>query len=147
MQARPDCGWASKYEFDVANERLCLVYDDGDIFAFSFSGEFLDTEKWDQKRIERASPFELRRIAEDRLKVLRDDFSESTANEILKLLRKALKGSLDDYPIEKALVHRRIGEVYELLQRTDLAIENYEIALKLNAKIGLKKKLAALKGT
>ena len=84
-------------------------------------------------------------IARDRFKEISDNLSNEEAEEILSLLSNALKKGLDEYPNEKASVYRTIGEVHEALGKIDDAIKNYEIALQINPKVGVKRRLNALK--
>ncbi len=42
----PETGWADQYQFDVKNEVLHLIYNDGQIYRYSFSGSFLDADRY-----------------------------------------------------------------------------------------------------
>ena len=61
------------------------------------------------------------------------------------MLNRALKKGLDEYPNEKAAVYRTLGEVKESLGETSDAIHDYELALELNPKVGIKRHLDMLK--
>jgi tetratricopeptide (TPR) repeat protein len=60
-------------------------------------------------------------------------------------LRKAFKKGLDEDPNEKANAYRTAGEVNEAMGQTDNAIKYYEKAIELNPKVGVKRRLSALK--
>ena len=141
----PESGWADSYLFDCQNHYLYLVYRDKGKFRYTFEGEFIDKDKWEDARIKYASSFELSLIARDRFKEVSDNLSNEEAEEILSLLSKSLNKGLDEYPNEKASVYRTIGEVHEALGKIDDAIKNYELALQINPKVGVKRRLNALK--
>jgi len=141
----PESGWADSYEFDVEKELLYLVYMDVGKFVYNFSGEFLDSERWQTERIKRANGFELSAIARERFQSLDKVVNTETGEEILTLLEQALQRGLDNYPNEQAMVYRTMGEVFEALGEKLKAIEHYERALRLNPKVGIKRRLDTLR--
>lgn len=144
-QKHPDSGWADSYQFNLERNELLLRYRELGHFRYSFEGEFLDKERWEVARIKHASAFELSLIAKDRLKECGENMSANDAEEILSLLNRAVHKGLDEYPNEKASVYRTIGEVKERTGNVEEAIQNYEKALALNPKVGVKRRLSALK--
>jgi len=140
----PDWGTDS-YEFDADKEILYLKYRDGSIFRYSFGGEFLDAERWEDERLKRINGFELHFMARQKINSLEDIFDSRIVNEIFLLLETALQRGLDPYLNEQAAIHRTMGEMFEKLRQMNKAIEHYEKALDLNPRIGLKRKLQAIK--
>lgn len=141
---RPETGCAQTFDFDLAKEILILNYRDLGSFRYSFYGAFLDADAWNEKRIERASAFDLALMARRKIKESAKSLSAQEAKELLDVLRRALQKGLDEYPSEKARVYKSIGEVYETLGKPREAIVNFQAALKLDPKVGLKRRLSEL---
>jgi hypothetical protein len=144
-QKQPESGWADAYEFNLEKGFIYLVYRNLGKFAYNLLGEFLDEERWQTERIKGANGFELSAIARERFQSLDKDVDPNTCSEILSLLEGALQRGLDDYPNEQAKVYRTMGEVFEVLGERSKAAEHYERALRLNPKVGVRRKLDALK--
>jgi len=142
---QPESGWADSYHFDCEKNELLLIYRERGQYRYSFTGHFIDKDKWEVERINYASAFELSIIAKERFKEKASPLSEGDAQEILLLLAQALKKGLDEYPNEKAAVYRTMGEVKESLGKIADAIHYYELAFKLNPKVGIKRRLDNLK--
>ncbi|HUT17416.1 MAG TPA: hypothetical protein VMW84_03870 [Acidobacteriota bacterium] len=141
----PITGWADSYRFDPEKKELILRYREKGEYRYTFAGQFVDKEKWEVERVNFASAFELSLIAKERFKEKYHSLNEADAQEILLLLERALNKGLDEYPNEKAAVYRTIGEVKESLGTIPDAIHYYEMALKLNPKVGIKRRLDILK--
>lgn len=142
---QPESGRADSYYIDCVKKELLLGYRERGKYRYSFAGHFIDKDKWEVERIDYASAFELSIIAKERYKEKTSALSEADAQEILLLFDRALKKGLDEYPNEKASVYRTMGEVKEFLGKTTEAIQNYELALELNPKVGIKRHLDVLK--
>jgi hypothetical protein len=141
----PITGWADSYRFDAEKNELILRYREKGEYRYTFAGQFVDKEKWEVERVNFASAFELSLIAKERFKEKNYNLGEKDAEGILSLLYSALVKGLDEYPNEKATVYRTIGEIKESLGNISEAIHNYELALELNPKVGVKRRLDALK--
>ena len=140
-----ETGWADSYSFDCQNNYFYAEYRKKGKYRYSFDGKFLDQEKWESDRIKYASAFELSRIAKDYYNKQSDNINNEDANKIFSLLNQALKYGFDNYPTEEANVYRTIGEVNESLGKIEEAIKNYEVALQINPKVGIKRRLNSLK--
>lgn len=142
----PVSGWADSYRFNDEARRLGLVYRDKGIYEYTYDGVFADSERWDEDRIKYASGFELVPIAHEKLKQLSDaGLKQEDADDLLQMLKRALKTNLNKFPNEQAKAYRVIGEVYEALGDVHVAIEKYEKAIELNPKVGVKRQLEKLK--
>ncbi len=141
----PESGRADSFYFDCVKNELHLRYNERETYLYDFAGNFIDKGKWEVERINYVSAFELSIIAKEHYKEKASSLSEADAQEILSLLDRALKKGLDEYPNEKATVYRTMGEVKESLGKTIEAIHNYELALELNPKVGIKHRLNLLK--
>ncbi|MHC4533483.1 MAG: tetratricopeptide repeat protein [Planctomycetota bacterium] len=148
-QKKPAGYLADSYEFDLEKELIYAVDKNLGKFAYSFSGEFLDTKQQYTARIENAirqsDGSSLAFRAREHFQNLGEKIDTDTAKEILSLLEKALQLGLDGYANEEAMVYRTVGEVHEALDEKLKAIESYEKALELNPKVGVKRRLNALK--
>jgi tetratricopeptide (TPR) repeat protein len=139
--------WAETYEFDSANQKVYLGCGDWGRFAFSFSGEFLDQDRWEDERIKRATGAQLARIARDRWK--RDETRENPERigATLLLMHEALNRGMAGYPAEIARVHRDIGEGYESLGQNDKALEHFRISISIDPSAGVKRAIDRLSST
>jgi len=140
----PPTGSASYYRFDVERQLLGLGYRDLGIFNYSFGGEFLDADRWEEAQIERGDGWAVFQVATDRLEQHQGSLDANTASELLRLFDIAAErlqqlGSV-------AVIERRRGEIYEQLGDKQSAIAHFEKALALDPKAGVKRKLAALTG-
>lgn len=139
--------------FDLTNQILYAIYDlyhnkrlslvKGEVrYGYSFNGDFLDAARFEKERIDFLSDYSKLNLAEKKIKEL--DISNSDValyDEILDLLN-----SIDDESKNtQAEVQRCIGEMYYKKGDYTLAIENFENALSLNPKVGVKRKLTKLK--
>lgn len=141
----PITGWAKDYNFDIINNRIHLLYNNGECYRYDLSGTLLDKEKWELKCGNTDNPFELRIIAEQKIEELEKKPDGDSIEKINNLLLKAIKCDLKNYPNEKAMIYRRLGEVCLILNREKQAIDYFEKAIKLYPKVGLKNKLNKLK--
>jgi hypothetical protein len=140
----PKTGWADNYCFDVDNKILSLVGETGKSYRYSFDGNFLDSEKWEEERLESANGYELLNIAVEKRRHLESINANLAVNdEVIPLLKKALDMGVSEYC--QATIHRELGEAYQKLGMITEAIKNFEKAISLNPKIGVTKRLKSLK--
>ena len=98
-------------------------------------------EKLQQARIERGSVFDLLEKVKNT-----EEINKDTAREIVGFLNKILAKGFDEYPkTHKAQAYRYVGEIYEAIDNLSEAVKNYELALKIDPKIGIKRRLNLLK--
>jgi len=142
----PETGWADEYQFNVEQRLLTLCYREMGKFSYHFDGEFIDQAKWEKVSFERASGFELHLRAKEKLALARIAGDDVDYPIILGLLKIALQRGIDQYPNEQAAIYRTMGEINELMGQTAEALALYETALMLNPKVGLKRRIAAMKG-
>ena len=124
---------------------MTLCYHETGEFAYSFDGLLLDRDKWEQVSVEHASGFELYVRAKEEFLLAKELEDKSALKTILGLLELALQRGLDRYPNQQALVYRMMGEINEMLGEPVAALSLYETALSLDPKVGLKRKVAAMK--
>lgn len=143
-QISPRTGWADYYDFDSQSELLYLGYRDLGAFKYGFSGEFLDSESWERSQIENGDAFAVYSIAKNKIECAQGDVSTDVAYEILTLLDVAFDRSRE-YPYQQAAIQRTKGEVHEALDEPGKALVCYEEALRIDAKVGVKRKIIALR--
>lgn len=131
-------------EISSQEKTITFNYDKFGQFRYNFDGIFLDKEKWYQAHLEQGSVFELLYIAEEKLKD-QNTPDQQKAKEIITILNKALGKDLRQYKKEEAKAYRFLGEAYELMSELEKAIENYERALSIDPKVGIKRYLDSLK--
>lgn len=123
------------------DKTITFDYNDLGKFRYDFDGIFIDKEKLHDALIENGSVFHLLEKVKNTKKI--DDYA---AKKIIILINNALDKGVDKYPkAHKAQVYRWIGEIYEKLKNIDEAIKNYEIALMIDPKVGIKRRLNLLK--
>lgn len=141
---RPETGWAKGYRFDEAEGVIYLSYDKKNSYRYDFKGNFLDSEQWEKDCIDLANGYELLKIAEKKMEQLETVNADiSHYDEVIDLLKRGIE---KDVPGDwKALIHRKIGEIYCKCGENSKAIEHFEIAVKLNPGVGVKKLLKRMK--
>lgn len=143
-KCEPKTGRPDDYYFDIENKILHLLYKTGGDYQYSFDGEFLDSEKWEQEYQKTSNGYELFNIAVEKKQHLEPGNADSPSyDEIISLMKKALDRGVSEY--YQALIHRELGEIYQRQGRIYEAIHHFEKAISLNPKIGLKKAVKILK--
>jgi hypothetical protein len=124
-----------------ADKTITFDYQDLGKFRYSFDGVFIDKNKLQQARIEKGSVFDLLEKVTNTKEI-----DEDMYKEIVVLINKALTKGFDKYPkTHKAQAYRCIGEIYETIANIGEAVKNYELALKIDPKVGIKRRLNLLK--
>jgi hypothetical protein len=113
-------------------------------FKYRFSGEFLDSESWEQSQIERGNAFTVYSIAKERINCAQGDFSAEGVCEIFKMLNVAFDRSLE-YPYQQAAIQRTKGELHEALGEVNEALACYEDSLRIDPNVGVKRRITALR--
>lgn len=141
----PESGWADHYVFNIKDDQLILSYREIGEFRYRLNGQLLDEQKLERVTFERASGFELHMRAKEQAKRAKEDRSSQELEAALKILEVALQRDLDRYPNERASIFRTMGEINESLGKPTEALALYQSALDLNPKVGLMRKVAAMK--
>jgi hypothetical protein len=151
-QWRPQSGMANAYEFEVSNRRLFLVYrgpayrDYPDPkWAYSFDGDFIDRDKWLGDKLKCGDFPTLIMTVRDLLEGAESSLASAEARTLLNSVELAIKKGTYDYPDWHAQALKLSGILHEQLGESHEAAELYERALSLNPKIGVKRRLDALR--
>jgi tetratricopeptide (TPR) repeat protein len=140
--------WPSRITFDERSHQVVVHSEDNDIFRYTYEGNFLDEEVVERVELRRAAAneygYQLFDLALSRLGENPSGQSNDRVAEAEELIRKALTQNMSANT--KARAHRVLGEIAEARGDVAAAVVEYSAALKLNPKIGLKKKVQALSG-
>lgn len=142
--------WPTKIRFDESARLVIVSGQSDDIYRYSYDGEFFDSDLVTSVDLDRAESNEYGYSLFDRAQaILAQDTETKTspknAAKAVELLRSALGKNMS--PNTKARAHRIIGELAESQGDLQTALSEYTDALHLNPKIGLKRKVKALKSS
>jgi hypothetical protein len=142
----PSTGWASRYKFKVGEDGrlLSLSCEHRGIGWFSYSrdGTFNDASAYLKARLEKGD-YSLKILAAREL--LDSSVDKENARIVLDVLESAISEGSDVRSDWCATAHRIRGEAFEILSDPANALSAYETAMSLNPKIGVKRRLTALK--
>ncbi|WP_268223537.1 tetratricopeptide repeat protein [Sinomicrobium oceani] len=125
---------------DTATKRIELIDHKKFIFEIDFEGNQTNTPEYEEQIMEKGTVYDklwLYSTKTDHLK-----FNDEKYLDILEL---ALTDKNASYSYGKDRIYRMIGEYYEAQGKVKQTIENWEKAIELNPKVGVKRKLNALK--
>ncbi|TZF83916.1 hypothetical protein FW774_10695 [Pedobacter sp. BS3] len=125
---------------DTENKRIRLKDHRGFVFEIDFEGNQTNAEEYENHILTKGSVY-------DRLWVYAEKPDETKLKDpkYLELLNKALTDKDASYSFGKDKIYRMIGEYYEANADIPKTIENWEKAIQINPKIGVKRKLDSLK--
>jgi len=142
----PSTGWASRYKFKVGDDGrlLSLSCEHRGIgwFSYSHDGTFNDACAYLKARLEKGD-YSLKILAAREL--LDSSVDKENARIVLDVLESAISEGSDVRSDWCATAHRIRGEAFEILSDPANALSAYETAMSLNPKIGVKRRLTALK--
>lgn len=130
----------TRYQIDSEARTVGVVNGRGEVFRYSFAGQLLDREAWQQAWLQQADGYQLLHYV--RQKLASGDQCGS-GQVFIDLLRRSLHLGVSVHT--QGIVHSVIGEIYERAGRLDEAIKMYEAALELAPNLPLKRKLKELK--
>jgi len=139
----PRTGGIESYAFD--EDRKLLIADVKGVgkFRYDRSGNFVDAENLDKANLNSSDYSRIIRAAE---KILNEpDISQSLAREALEAVIRARSLGADANPAWTPNALKVQGLAHEVLDELREAIQIYEEAIVLNPKIGVKRRLDALK--
>jgi tetratricopeptide (TPR) repeat protein len=98
-----------------------------------------------KKQLEYGDGFGLLDTALVKLKTCGKNIDNETGTHLLAFLTKAVERIPAEFPERHAIAYRAAGEILEALSDKPHAVEYYEYALQKNPKVGVKKRLDALR--
>jgi hypothetical protein len=139
----PVTGLSDEFSFETENGQLKRVFAKVQKigkFAYSPTGEFLDAKKHVNAQLTKGDPSTRIRAAEE---LVLSDSSEKALQRAMDAVDESIK-ELSAESSWLGPAYRTKGELLERAGRDSDAIEAYRVALKVNSKIGVKKRLTAL---
>lgn len=138
---RPESGWAGSYEFPEDGRTIRLVYRDRGAFDYSLGGEFVGRMKWLAAGLMAGDLY----IVETLLRETDHRPSPSLVEQLLTALDVALAAPVNAQPKTGARIHRLRGECFEATGDALRVPEAYDQALRLDPKIGVKRRAEAIR--
>lgn len=144
-QIEPLTGWADSYKFDVGEGLIYSFHRDKGEFAYHFSGEFLDAQRWRNTQIQKGRGWEALAAVSEILDEARSTGVAPDYSAVLAMLEQNRERSKADDADMQAQVERAIAEIYDAQEKLPEAIQHYEMAIRFNPKVGAKRRLDALR--
>jgi len=139
---------AESLGIDVGNGWVSLNLAIGGKPRISFAGEHLDVDMIRASRLRSAqdSPngLALFYLVREGIDQSKGAIPPERAEDLLKLLEEAHQRGFKDYPDYKAKAHRAAGEIFEAIKKPSEALRQYVIAVQLDPKVGVKRRVDAL---
>lgn len=137
------------FVIDPERKRIEFVFDELGAFAWDFNGFFLDRDNWVRAVLDRGDG----PLVQSLVSSLLTDAGHSTDRDGLLLWLAALDRTLvegfqrfqDQAPKYEAFGYRLKGEVLEALGESGNALAAYEKAIQLDDKVGVKRRVGALR--
>ena len=140
----PELNWPESYRFDSNKKVMYLMHDKNRAYRYTFEGIFIDPELYRLDCINVGNDIEfLEAIKELKVELSAANTDTRKYDPLITPLKKGLKRFSDKDT--KSKIHRVLGEILLLNGNNVEAIEHFEIALKLNPKVGVKRTLEKLK--
>lgn len=142
----PETGWANSYRFDDTRRKIGLIYDKFGVYEYSYEGVFEDEEQWDQDRIKYGTSHDLLAVCKKKFEACTGQMSMDYAKGLLEIIERAVaKKEIQSDLKTMARALRMAGEIHEKIGELNLAVEKYQSAIKLDPKVGVKRKIQRLK--
>ena len=129
-------------EIDATKQRLLLKNHKGFSFEIDYKGKQTNKEEYQAFILKNGSVFDKLVLYEDIV-----DLVKYKDESYLKLLTSALTNKEASEYFGKDKIFRKIGDYYEATGNTPETIANWQKAMEINSKVGVKRKLDALKKT
>lgn len=143
FKIHPKTGWADSYDFNEDKQHIKAVVNKVGKFSYDSKGNFLDDKKYIEARLN-STEYHIAILACDEI-MKADNVSIEVAQSVLKSATQALnKGGVNDSSY-KPLAYKSIGLAQLVLGNEVEALQNFDEAMKLNPKIGLKRKSDSLR--
>jgi hypothetical protein len=143
FHAEPSAGWTMDYTIDEARTEVLAHFKNLGTFRYDRNGQFLDSALLEEARLHRGDFSDTILTAERILQHAKP--APERVRQVLAAVQRARKEGADRDNGWKATALKVQGLAHEALGETSLAIDIYEQALAINPKIGVKRRLTALK--
>ncbi len=134
--------------FIDVNNKLIFASKNNEKFRYNFNGEFLDNEKWIKFLLKENNLITIFYFIKNLIEKYNKNKDNQNITKIINILKEVTKTSKtrkinDSYSL--ARIYRLLGEAYEILGDLQKTIQYFEEALKLDNKVGIKRKLNKIK--
>lgn len=138
---RPESGWAKAYEFYPDVRRVRLLYHDGGAFDYGFDGTFIDRMRWLAFGLQKGDILVIEKlIAEGGPKLM-----PALAEQVVPATAIALQNIRAEDIRVRARVLKSRGICLEAVADLTQALACYEEALRLDPKVGVKRRADTLR--
>lgn len=139
----PATGWADNYTFDEDGPQFGAVINRIGTAYYNTQGNLIDPEKFAVARL-RCDRYDIVLLAAEDI-VKSPNLTDKLANEALEASTRALSLGAEKDQGWKAVALKIQGLAHEHLQNTEAAITAFDAALRINPKIGVKRKADSLR--
>ena len=136
-----ESGWASFYEFPPDSQTIKLGYQDRSAFAYSLSGDFIDRLKWAEAELAKGSFMMVERL----LKAAENSPSPALTAKLIASVDAGLASVQFKDSRSQAWGLKLRGICLEAQNAPAQALADYEKALALDQKIGVKRRAEQLR--
>lgn len=143
FKIHPEIGWADGYDFDEEKQLIKVVVNSVGKFSYDSNGNFIDAKKYIEARLN-STEYNIAILACDEI-MKEDNVSVEVAQSVFDSASKALaKGGVNDSSY-KPIAYKSMGLAQLVMGNEKEALKNFDEAMKLNPKIGLKRKADSLR--
>lgn len=139
----PPAGWADGYTFAEDIPQFGVVINRIGTFFYDIKGNFIDREKFEAARLH-CDRYEVVLSAAENI-VKSPDLTDELANEALEASTRAFSLGAEKDQGWKAIALKIQGLAHEHLHNDEAAIAAFDEALRINPKIGVKRKADSLR--
>ncbi len=141
-----ETGMPEGIDFRAGKNRVALLYNGGKRWLYGDTdGKFLNSSEWEEEVEWNRDAFSLYNEAVSLTEQLKAGGPATLRKKIYNLLKRALhQGEFSDYPHYQAKSFRLYGEVCEYQNDITNAVKCYRKALKIDPKVGVKRRLLKL---
>lgn len=139
----PPTGWADRYKFIEDIPKVGVVIKNIGTFYYDILGEFIDSEKFDAARL-RCDRYDIVLLAAEEI-VKAPELNDQLASTALEAAIRALSLGAEKDQNWKAVALKIQGLAHEFLRNNEAAIAAFDEALRINPKIGVKRKANSLR--
>lgn len=139
----PPTGWADRYKFIEDIPKVGVVINKIGTFYYDMLGNFIDSEKFDAARL-RCDRYDVVLLAAEEI-VKAPELNDQLASAALEATIRALSLGAEKDQSWKAVALKIQGLAHEFLRNNEAAIAAFDEALRINPKIGVKRKADSLR--
>jgi hypothetical protein len=139
----PEAGWPKQYTVDETTAEVIAHLGELGSFAYAADGQFRDAERLEVAQLTRGTSREVASAADRALREGSED--RSRVERAVRGLARSLAAHPWPDARERARALKTLGNLRETLHDAAHAIAAYDEALSLDAKVGVKRKLEALR--